>query len=104
LIDRYKNDGRLTVNPYAYFGQPSIWPRGYPLSEIYRDPPTEFEVVNASVSIQQGLANGDPDVDALFRLTRAKGNFVLFTLMITENYNIYIEFNNAIGVALPQSM
>jgi hypothetical protein len=50
-----------------------MWPRGYPLSAISRNPPTEFEVVNASVAIQQGLANGDPDVDALFRLTRTRG-------------------------------
>jgi len=24
------------MNPYAHFGQPMIWPRGYPLSEIHK--------------------------------------------------------------------
>jgi hypothetical protein len=23
-----------TVNPYVYFGQPTIWPRGYPLDRV----------------------------------------------------------------------
>ena len=26
--------GTKFVNPYAYFGQPSVWPRGYPLEKI----------------------------------------------------------------------
>jgi hypothetical protein len=27
-------EGRNTVNPYVHFGQPDIWPRGYPLDAI----------------------------------------------------------------------
>ncbi len=60
-----------TVNPYAHFGQASIWPRGYPLELIGAK--EEYTFVNLSeinIPVQQGLANGDPDVDAIFRLTR----------------------------------
>lgn len=39
----YHNSTSL-VNPYAHFGQPSIWPRGYPLTEISVPSPTVFHV------------------------------------------------------------
>lgn len=66
----YKTD-KATVNPYAHFGQATIWPRGYPLENI-ADPPqhTFVKCRNARAVIQQGVVDGDPDVDAVFRLTR----------------------------------
>ena len=62
---------RATVNPYQHFGQQSIWPRGYPLENI-GDPAQHTFVKCGEVRplIQQGVVNGDPDVDAVFRLTR----------------------------------
>ena len=59
------------VNPYEHFGQSTIWPRGYPLENI-GDPPHHTFVKCGHVKplIQQGVVNGDPDVDAVFRLTR----------------------------------
>ena len=80
----FKNEGainRRTVNPYAHFGQPTIWPRGFPLSEIQNNHLNEYYVGKRKSSIiQQGLVNGDPDVDAIFRLTksRSKKKFELF--------------------------
>ena len=66
----YKTDSAM-VNPYEHFGQSTIWPRGYPLDHI-GDPPSHRFVKCAGVdtSVQQGVVNGDPDVDAIFRLTR----------------------------------
>ena len=59
------------LNPYALFGQPSVWPRGYPLQRILMQESYIFLKVNSlRVPIQQGLVNKDPDVDAIFRLTR----------------------------------
>ena len=59
------------VNPYAHFGQSTIWPRGYPLDRIGDPPPTSYrKCKNSKASIQQGVVDGDPDVDAIFRLTR----------------------------------
>ncbi|XP_046542284.1 probable glycosyltransferase STELLO1 [Haliotis rubra] len=65
----YKGGSRF--NPYRHFGQPTLWPRGYPLSSIGENISTEY-VLNhwKTPSIQQGVVNGDPDMDAIFRLTR----------------------------------
>ncbi|XP_046863906.1 probable glycosyltransferase STELLO1 [Xenia sp. Carnegie-2017] len=66
----YATDKKV-VNPYEHFGQSSIWPRGYPLENI-GDPPQHTFVKCDKIQplIQQGVVNGDPDVDAVFRLTR----------------------------------
>ena len=68
-------------NPYPTFhpvnrqnNKEFIWPRGFPLNFI-QDPNTSFfqahDDINASnICIFQSLANNDPDVDAIFRLTR----------------------------------
>lgn len=59
----------LAVNVCEFFGHPDIWPRGFPLREIHTPAPTATEgVCSASPWIVQGLANGEPDVDAIFRL------------------------------------
>ena len=66
----YKTDS-LVVNPYVHFGQSTIWPRGYPLDHIANTPSYKFvKCEGVDTSIQQGVVNGDPDVDAIFRLTR----------------------------------
>ena len=66
----YRTDS-IVVNPYEHFGQSTIWPRGYPLDRI-ADPPSHrfIKCQGVDTSIQQGIVNGDPDVDAIFRLTR----------------------------------
>lgn len=75
------------VNGYRYFTDQFIWPRGFALEHI-RDPFPEIEpVVDAFCPIQQGLADGNPDVDALYRL--------LLTLPVT--------FNKGTGIALGDS-
>jgi hypothetical protein len=58
------------VNVYRYFSQSQIWPRGFPLRHLKSSPPcleTEGER-DVDCPIQQGLANENPDVDALYRL------------------------------------
>ena len=63
---------RPWLNVYQLFSDKLIWPRGFPLDRIrnpetYRhDAGSPLETVNAP--IQQGLANGAPDVDAVWRL------------------------------------
>ena len=57
------------VNVYKYFSNENIWPRGLPLNEITKPMPgldTLREPIRAP--IQQGLVNGSPDVDAIWRL------------------------------------
>lgn len=62
------------VNAYRWFSQENIWPRGLPLESI-RSSDAEIPLgqpVTAQAPIQQGLANGSPDVDAVWRLTMDK--------------------------------
>jgi hypothetical protein len=57
-------------NVYAYFSDVNIWPRGLPLDAI-RDVLPTFEGLpetDAECPIQQGLADDNPDVDAIYRL------------------------------------
>lgn len=59
------------INVYKYFSDALIWPRGLPLEQIRN--PASFPkhgdgIVAIEAPIQQGLANGSPDVDAVWRL------------------------------------
>lgn len=60
------------VNAYRYFSESFIWPRGLPLDVIRADLPAAYESLpveeNVHCPIQQGLADENPDVDALYRL------------------------------------
>lgn len=67
------------VNVYKFFSDDLIWPRGLPLDEI-REGSVAASTANPTLAsspdetgkywapIQQGLANGAPDVDATWRL------------------------------------
>ncbi len=66
-----KLDGAGWVNVYRFFSKEIIWPRGFPLefirSENRQEPSSELTLVDCPV--QQGLADENPDVDAVYRLT-----------------------------------
>jgi hypothetical protein len=61
------------LNVYRHFSDQPIWPRGLPLDLItasHAEPPLLAEAPRGvSIGVWQGLANGDPDVDAIYRLT-----------------------------------
>lgn len=67
--ETYKTDAKF-INVYSHFCNANIWPRGFPLTAI-RNKATENQIITKSVSapVQQGLADLDPDVDAIYRLT-----------------------------------
>jgi hypothetical protein len=58
------------TNIYSYFTRHRIWPRGFALECLQNDIPplSRFPVAEVSCPIQQGLANGNPDVDGIYRL------------------------------------
>lgn len=58
------------LNVYRYFSEADIWPRGLPLDRIRDAPPPFGSFATGSVDcpIQQGLADENPDVDAIYRL------------------------------------
>ena len=58
------------LNVYRYFSSANIWPRGFPLNRVNREVPSFGTLSGQTVDspIQQGLANENPDVDAIYRL------------------------------------
>jgi hypothetical protein len=63
-------EGGGWLNVYRYFSDVNIWPRGLPLDMVQRAVP-EFDKLTAQkvdCPIQQGLADENPDVDAIYRL------------------------------------
>lgn len=69
VVREIKNTG--WINVYRLFTEEKIWPRGFPLEKI-NDAVEEFAALSpaeVNCPIQQGLADENPDVDAVFRLT-----------------------------------
>ena len=57
------------VNAYTHFTSKRIWPRGLPLNCIHNFEPTAAEPPTIVEGlIQQGLADENPDVDAIYRM------------------------------------
>jgi hypothetical protein len=65
---RYRGSG--WVNIYRYFTDATIWPRGLPLDAVHGESAAHASLAQewVDVPIQQGLANDNPDVDAVYRL------------------------------------
>jgi len=61
------------VNLYQYFTKEHVWPRGFPLNRILDRTMPDAQPANnltaPNVGIWQFLADEDPDVDAIYRLT-----------------------------------
>jgi hypothetical protein len=59
------------VNAYRWFSDAPIWPRGLPLDRIHDrvQPIDDLASSQVECPIQQGLADENPDVDAVYRLT-----------------------------------
>ena len=55
---------------YRYFSDANIWPRGLPLDAINDEIPewAQLPEMQADCPIQQGMADENPDVDAVYRL------------------------------------
>ena len=75
LEGRYEQipEGRDIVNIYSLFTSQPIWPRGLPLTRITA-PESILDAAtltpqSARIGIWQALADDDPDVDAIYRLT-----------------------------------
>jgi hypothetical protein len=63
------------INAYRSFSDEHIWPRGFPLDLCHislTHNSISKDVFEVDSPVQQGLANGSPDVDALWRLMMDK--------------------------------
>jgi hypothetical protein len=77
------------VNVYGYFSAETIWPRGLPLNEIRQELPSVVTGQQARrAPIQQGLVDGSPDVDAIWRLVMDR------EFAFDPNPTVYLEPGN----------
>ncbi len=70
LVDAHNLNDCGWVNVYKHFTDNHIWPRGFSLEHILDEFPLLKDTQITDCPIQQGLADENPDVDALFRLTQ----------------------------------
>jgi len=56
------------VNAYRYFSRDFIYPRGLPLTHAREEAPAPGNPETVACPVQQGLADNDPDVDAVYRM------------------------------------
>ncbi|MDR3267591.1 MAG: STELLO glycosyltransferase family protein [Tannerella sp.] len=62
----YENEGWLNV--FKLFSEQNIWPRGFSLKHINNIPENKSVEQSCYCPIQQGLADENPDVDAIYRM------------------------------------
>lgn len=90
------SDEYAWVNVYDYF-EPSapVWPRGLPLQHVlHNDVVVQGACSNAPVLVQ-GLAQDNPDVDAVFRLTRPLPvRFAEEAAAVVLSENVWCPFNS----------
>ena len=65
------------LNIYSYFTNENIWPRGLPFKFINNRVDMEINVTNVIAPVQQGLADFNPDIDAVCRFVYKKNIFFL---------------------------
>ncbi len=58
------------TNVYKYYLEANIWPRGFALEELLGSQPHLPQQTTLECPVQQGLADDNPDVDAIYRLTQ----------------------------------
>jgi len=66
-IDIIKYVVPKTFDPLSIFDAP-YWHRGFPLDELINRRPTSHYIINNIFNIQADLWNGDPDIDAFYRI------------------------------------
>ena len=87
-------------NAYTEFSDKPVWPRGYPLRYIVQSldktsPRATGAPRELACPIQQSLANGSPDVDAVWRLTQDRDfDFAPATPSVLLPAGLYCPFNS----------
>ena len=82
------------VNVYKHFSKATIWPRGFALERIKDEFPTLYKQTTVVCPIQQGLANKNPDVDAIYRFTQALPITFKNSSNISLGKNAFCPFNS----------
>ena len=67
---RLKSNAKF-LNVYQHFTDNPVWPRGFPIDQLTGSKTDRNSVDHhpAEIGVWQGLVSGEPDVDAIYRLT-----------------------------------
>lgn len=89
-------DKKGWVNIYSYYSEDLIWPRGFPLDQLYlrqtsRD---DLSLEKRFCPIHQGIADKNPDVDAIYRLTKPLPIDMIDTGAIALGQHAWCPFNS----------
>ncbi|HEX2721960.1 MAG TPA: STELLO glycosyltransferase family protein [Gemmatimonadaceae bacterium] len=93
------------VNIYRYFSDAVIWPRGLPLDAVNAVHPALSEVAPRETycPIQQGLADENPDVDAIYRLLLPLPQNFRKGVRVATAQNAWCPFNSQNTVWFPDA-
>lgn len=89
-------DAHGWANVYRYFTDAEIWPRGLPLGEIRASLPSweQLKPGARQVGVHQFLASGDPDVDAIYRLTVGRADHEFLDRSVVLERGTVVPFNS----------
>jgi hypothetical protein len=93
------------ANVYRYFTEANIWPRGLPLTEIRKPLPAwdELAIARKRVAVHQFLAAGDPDVDAIYRLTIGREDHAFADRSLILDQGTAVPFNSQSTIWLEEA-
>lgn len=89
-----KSFGEGWFNAYEPMTTNKIWPRGFPLNKINSGKYSFGGKEPVISSIQQGLSDGEPDVDAIYRMVFDKKQTFGFDRSIYLEKNTWCPFNS----------
>jgi len=82
------------LNIYKEFGATDAWPRGYPIQLLHSFAETKISDSHLPWDVCQYLADEDPDVDAIFRITKGQRIFFKRDHQFGLAYNSFSPFNS----------
>ena len=90
-----RSDSRW-INVYRFFTEERVWPRGFPLELVQESFATRVHTATATrrAPIQQFLAAGDPDVDAVYRLAVGNADHAFRPGTVAISRPNYVPFNS----------
>ncbi|MCE9613215.1 MAG: STELLO glycosyltransferase family protein [Lentisphaerae bacterium] len=93
------------ANVYQHFTtHPHVWPRGLPLDAINRRGTLSPDLRSWHCPVQQFLADGDPDVDAIYRLVfQELVNFDQTAAPVVLAPDTWVPFNSQNTVFFPEA-
>ncbi len=97
--------GPRWLNVYRWFTKEHIWPRGFPLERVKGSFTEAVHEAEAErwCPIQQFLADGDPDVDAVYRMTVGRTDHTFFGSSVILGVGSFAPFNSQSTVWWPEA-